>query len=103
MNLDFDKGRYAILYEMYSRFRKAYYGCDCDETFLTTINFLIRGPFVVIDCSRLKESIKSATVDVRLEFDCKENVPDNTTAYCLIIYDRVVEYSPLTNVVRRIT
>ncbi|RLU26805.1 hypothetical protein DMN91_000602 [Ooceraea biroi] len=103
MNLDFDRSRYAILYEMYSRFRKAYYGCDCDETFLTTINFLIRGPFVVIDCSRQKESIKSATVNVRLEFDCEENVPDNTTAYCLIIHDRVVEYSPLTNVVRRIT
>ncbi|XP_026829816.1 uncharacterized protein LOC113563024 [Ooceraea biroi] len=103
MNLDFDKGRHAILYEMYSCFRKAYYGCDCDETFLTTIIFLIRGRLVVIDCSRQKESIKSATVDVRLEFDCKENVPDNTTAYCLIIHDRVVEYSPLTNVVRRIT
>ncbi|XP_026830148.1 uncharacterized protein LOC113563135 [Ooceraea biroi] len=103
MNLDFDRDRYAILYEMFSRFRKAYYGCDCDETFLTTINFLIRGPFVVIDCSRQNESVKSATVDMRLEFDCKENVPDNTTAYCLIIHDCVVEYSPLTNVVRRIT
>ncbi|XP_026827657.1 uncharacterized protein LOC113562422 [Ooceraea biroi] len=103
MNLDFDRGRSAILYEMYSRFRNAYYGCDCDETFLTTINFLIRGPFVVIDCSRQNESVKSATVDVRLEFNCKENVLDNTTAYCLIIHDRVVEYSPLTNVVRKIT
>ena len=60
------------------------------------------GPLVVIDCSRQNESIKSATVDVRIEFDCKENVPHNTTAYCLIIHDRVIEYNPLTNVVRRI-
>ncbi|KYQ47276.1 hypothetical protein ALC60_13709 [Trachymyrmex zeteki] len=37
------------------------------------------------------------------EFDCKENVPSNTTAYCLIIHDRVVPYNPLTNVVRKIT
>ncbi|RLU21144.1 hypothetical protein DMN91_005517 [Ooceraea biroi] len=103
MNLDFDRGRSAILYEMYSRFRNAYYGCDYDETVLTTINFLIRGPFVVIDCSRQNESVKSATVDVRLEFDCKEKLPDNTMAYCLIIHNRVVAYSPLTNVVRRIT
>ncbi|RLU16090.1 hypothetical protein DMN91_011848 [Ooceraea biroi] len=57
MNLDFDRGRYAILYEMYSRFRKAYYGNDCDETLLTTINFLIRGPFVVIEivCDRTSQ------------------------------------------------
>ncbi|RLU21673.1 hypothetical protein DMN91_006049 [Ooceraea biroi] len=101
-NLDFEKNKYAILYDMYSRFRRAYYGCDCAEAFLTTTNFLFRGPFVVIDCSRQNESIKSATVDVRLEFDCKENIPANTTAYCLIMHDRVVEYSPLINVVRRI-
>ncbi|XP_070159665.1 uncharacterized protein [Polyergus mexicanus] len=46
---------------------------------------------------------KNATVDVRLEFECKENVPPNTTAYCLIIHDRVIQYNPLTNVVRKIT
>jgi len=49
------------------------------------------------------ESVKSATVDVRLEFECKKNVPMNTTAYCLIIHDHVVQYNPLTNVVRKIT
>jgi len=83
MNLDFDKNRWSILYDMYARFCKNYYGH--------------------IDCSRQNESIKSATVDVRIEFDCKENVPMNTTAYCLIIHDRVVQYNPLTNVVRKIT
>jgi len=36
------------------------------------------------------ERIKSGIVDVRLDFECKENVPANTTAYCFIIYDRVV-------------
>ncbi|RLU24159.1 hypothetical protein DMN91_004369, partial [Ooceraea biroi] len=102
LNLDFERNKYAILYDMYSRFRRAYYGCDCAEAYLITTNFLLRGPFVVIDCSRQNEPIKSATVDVRLEFDCKENIPANTTAYCLIMHDRVVEYSPLTNVVRRI-
>ncbi|XP_070154777.1 uncharacterized protein [Polyergus mexicanus] len=102
MNLDFDKHKIAVLYDMYSKFRKTYYGCENDETLLNLDKFLIHGPLVVIDCSRQNESIKSATVDVRIEFDCKENIPSNTTAYCLIIHDRVVEYNPLTNVVRRI-
>jgi len=102
LNLDFGKNRYAILFDMYARFRKAYYGYDCYETLLTVVTFLTNGPFVVIDCARQNESIKSATVDVRIEFDCKENVPANTTAYCLILHDRVVEYCPLSNVVRKI-
>ncbi|XP_070528307.1 uncharacterized protein [Cardiocondyla obscurior] len=102
LNLDFNKNRYAILYDMYTRFCKAYYGCNCYEAFCSVRTFLSYGPFVVIDCSRQNESIKSATVDVLLEFECKENVPANTTAYCLILHDRVVEYCPLSNVVRNI-
>lgn len=46
--------------------------------------------------------IKSATVDVRIEFGCRGNIPANTTAYCLILHDRVVKYSPLTNSMHKI-
>ncbi|XP_072766651.1 uncharacterized protein [Anoplolepis gracilipes] len=83
LNLDFDKKRYAILFDMYARFQ-------C-------------GPLTVIDCSRQNESVKNATVDVRIEFKCKLDVPANTIAYCLILHDPIVEYNPLTNVVRKIT
>ncbi|XP_029659114.1 uncharacterized protein LOC115233044 [Formica exsecta] len=103
MNLDFDKNRWSILYDTYQRFCKNYYGYEYLEPSLTVLQFLLYGPFVIIDCSRQNESVKSATVDVRLEFKCKENVPPNTTAYCLIIHDRVIQYNPLTNVVRKIT
>ncbi|XP_070168325.1 uncharacterized protein [Polyergus mexicanus] len=103
MNLDFDKNRWSILYDTYQRFCKKYYGYEYLEPSLTVTQFLRNGPFVIIDCSRQNESVKSATVDVRLEFECKENVPPNTTAYCLIIHDRVIQYNPLTNVVRKIT
>ncbi|XP_071579967.1 uncharacterized protein [Temnothorax nylanderi] len=102
MNLDFDKHRWAILYDMYARFCKGYYGYEYLEPSLTVSTFLRNGPFVIIDCSRQNESVKNATVDVRIEFDCMENVPPNTSAYCLIIHDRVIEYNPLTNVVRKI-
>ena len=100
LNLDFGKKRYAVLFDMYAR--RAYYGIDCFETLLNVLSFVEKKPFMVIDRSRQNESIKSATVDVRIEFDCKENVPANTTAYCFIIHDRVAQYNPLTNVVRKI-
>lgn len=103
LNLDFEKNRFAVLFDMYSRFRKSYYGCDNSTTLLTISKFLHCGPLAVIDCSRQNESVKTATVDVRIEFECRENIPANSTAYCLILHDRVVEYNPLTNVVRKIT
>lgn len=103
MNLDFDRNRWSILYDTYARFCKNYYGYEYLEPSLTVSLFLRHGPFVIIDCSRQNESVKSATVDVRLEFECKENMPNNTTAYCLIMHDRVIQYNPLTNVVRKIT
>jgi len=79
MNLDFDKNRWSILYGTYARFYKNYYGYDYLEPNQTVTNFWQNGPFMMIDCSRQNESIKSATVDVRIEFDCKENVLMNTT------------------------
>jgi len=65
--------------------------------------FLRNVPFVIIDCFRQNESIKSDIVDVQLDFECKENVSANTTAYCFIIHNRAVHYNPLTNVVHKIT
>jgi hypothetical protein len=103
MNLDFDKNRWAILYDMYARFCKNYYGYDYLEPNQTVTMFRQNGPFCIIDCSRQNESVKTTTVDVRLEFETKENVPMNTTAFALIIHDRMVQYNPLTNVVRKIT
>jgi len=88
---------------MYAHFIKGYYGYKYLEPSLTITTFKRYSPFVIIDCSRQNELVKSATVDVRLEFECKENVPANITAYCLIIHDRVIQYNPLTNVVRKIT
>ncbi|XP_077282733.1 uncharacterized protein LOC143908798 [Temnothorax americanus] len=102
VNADFENDKFAVQYEMYAKFRGAYYGDGRDNALLSPREFARVAPLVVIDCSRQNESVKSATVDVRIEFECKENVPPKTTAFCLIVHDRVIEYSPLTNVVRKI-
>jgi len=95
LNLDFNKNRCVILYDLYARFCKDYYRYL--EPSITFTTFLRNGPFVIIDCSRQNESVKSGTdgLDVRLDFKCKENEPANTTVYCLI-HDRIVQYNPLT-------
>lgn len=103
LELDFSKDRYALLYDMYVKFQPSFYGRAFNsEPLLNFTEFKNKAPLVVLDCSRQNESLKSASVDVRLEFQFRDNVPANTTMYCLIIHDRITEYNPLTNVVRKI-
>lgn len=103
INSDFDSNKYAILYEMYSRFQEKYYfdrvGCS---PLLSYEQFKGTAPLIVIDCSRQSESVKKGLVDVRVEFQTKANVPDTTTAFCLILHDNVVVYNPYTNIVNKI-
>ncbi|XP_024877304.1 uncharacterized protein LOC112458101 [Temnothorax curvispinosus] len=93
VNVDFESDKFTVLYEMYAKFRGAYYGDSRDDALFSPREFARVAPLAVIDCSRQNESVKSATVDVRIEFENKENVPPKTTAFCLIVHDRVIEQS----------
>ena len=86
---------------MYSRFQQSYYN-KTNNPLLTPDKFKDIAPIVVIDCSKQNESVKSSTVDIRVEFEFEKNVPDNTTAYCLILHDTIVTYTPLTGMVKRV-
>ncbi|XP_076301558.1 uncharacterized protein LOC143219496 [Lasioglossum baleicum] len=101
LNINFDSGRYALLYNMYANFQESYYGNG--DALLNVVKFIEYAPIVVLDCSRQNETLKNGTIDVRIEFECKTDIPPSTTAYCLIIHDKIVEYNPLTNIVRKAT
>lgn len=99
LKLDFSNNHFALLYDMYSRFQESYYG-TAPRPLLTKDMFKNHAPMVVIDCSKQNESIKSAPVDIRLEFETSEDFPDNTSAYCLIIHDKAFTYNPSNSLVR---
>lgn len=99
MNFGFSMNRYAILYAMYSNFQQSYYGCK-PNPLLTPTDFGSNVPIAVIDCSHQNETIKSGPVDIRLEFKTPVQVSALTSAYCLLIDDRIIEYNPLTNEIR---
>lgn len=102
MNLGFSLNRCALLYTMYSNFQKSYYGgCNRSYPSLNIVDFMNNVPIVVIDCSHQNETIKSGPVDVRLEFKTSMQVSPVTSAYCLLLHDRIVEYNALTNEVKR--
>lgn len=100
LNVMFSKNRFGILYDMYARFQSSYYG-RTNSPLLTPKVFKSIAPIVVIDCSKQNESVKTSTVDIRIEFETEVNIPDHTTAYCLILHDTIFTYTPLTGVVRR--
>ena len=101
LNLDINRNQFAIIYDMFANFQQAYYGKN-SEPLLTKTNFINNIPLFVIDCSKQNDSLKNAPVDVRLEFESRDIFPDNTSAYCLILHDRIVEYNAVSGDVRKL-
>lgn len=100
LNLRFDDNRYAVLYDMYAKFQRSYYMREAQP--LLSCEEFKDAPIIVIDISYQNEMIKSGPIDVKIEFETSKPIPENTFAYCLILHDRLVEYTPLTGIVRKI-
>ena len=101
LNLNIAQNQYAIAYDMFANFQSVYYNKEA-EPILTRSQFIKRVPLIVIDCSKQNETLKNAPVDVRIEIESRDNFPENTSAYCLIIHDRIVQYTSGTGDVKKI-
>lgn len=100
LNIKYNSDQYALVYDMYCKFQQSYYNRGC-EPLLTLEQFKTFGSMIVVDCSRQNEIIKIGPVDIKLEFKTSDNIPENTSAYCLLIHDRIVQYNPLTSEVQK--
>lgn len=98
LNINYDNNHWSILYHMYANFQAAYYLKDAEPLF-KPVEFKNTCPIVIINTSHQNESLKSGAVDLTINFETSENIPANTIAYCLILYDKIVQYSPLTNMI----
>lgn len=101
LNQKFDINKFALFYEMYLNFQQSYYGVE-SHPLLTPQLFKDQAPFFVINVSHQNETVKSGPIDIRIDLKTIENIPPNTSAYCLIIHDKLFEYTPLTNEVRKL-
>ena len=100
LSVDFAKGQVSQLYEMYAKFQQSYYGKD-PEPILSRKYFLENNPMWMIDCSNQPRPLKLGGVDIKIEINASAEIPDNTSAFCLIIHDKIVKITPLTSDVRR--
>ena len=99
--LNFDENKFSALYEMYANFRQSYYGIS-NEPLFSPENFKEKCPITYIDCSHQKESLQAGSVVMRIEFETNENIKKDTSAYCLILHDKVFSYNPFTKIVRQL-
>lgn len=102
LNLNFNQSTYHELFHMFSKIQQSYYNNTSANNALdiSFAQFLER-PVFTFDCSRSDEAIKTGMVDVRIEIQARANIPANTSAYCLIIHDNLVWYSPFSSIVHR--
>lgn len=99
-NLDFGNSKAIELFLAYLRMQKVYYdGPQCKNPFELSYETFLSSPIFTFDCTRSDESMFGGVVDVRLEINARENIPNNTSAHCLIIHDNQVEYSPFSSIV----
>ncbi|XP_065204024.1 uncharacterized protein LOC135834114 [Planococcus citri] len=108
-NLDVTNVQRDLLYHMFANFQVSYYKKPFPETCFSASDFLgdtsaYPIPMIVIDTSKQKEQETnvSGPINIRLDFVCSSNVPANTTAYCLIIYDRWFAYSAFDGNIKQI-
>lgn len=101
LDQDFSKKNYTMFYDMYCKFMKAYHSASNVAPILSYAEYITEAPLFIIDCSRQKESLTSGAVDIRLDFETKDIIPNGTSGNCIIIRDNVYEYHPLTNTIRK--
>lgn len=101
LNLKFARNRFALLYDMYLKFQQSYYLRN-PQPLLTREKFKSDAPLIVLDVTHQNESVKTGPIDIRIEMKTLTNIPANTAAYCLIIHDKMLEYIPLTNEIKKL-
>lgn len=102
LNLNFGANCFHEAFYMLANIQQSYYSKPCDINPITmNLQSYANRPVFAFDCSRSDESIKKGMVDVRIDIEARENIPPNTAAYCLIIHDNLVRYSPFSSIVHR--
>lgn len=101
LNINFSDNKFLLIYEQYARFQQYYHGRR-SEPLLSLKDFKDIAPLFVIDCSRQQEMLKGS-IDVRVEIETDQEIPDQTAAYCLILNDCIFEYKPLSSIVKKLS
>jgi hypothetical protein len=93
MNLSFPQMRTSLAYSALRDFKEDYWGIDGRESSnqITPIEFVDRFTIFVFDLRRQSEKLKTATQKIVVHSNFDVNPPVNTTAYALLISDKMLQ------------
>jgi len=93
MNLDFAAKKISRAYKALRDFKEEYCGIDGRESScqITPIDFVDFFPIFVLDVRRQSERLKTTTQDIQIKVNFDAAVPANTTAYAVLISDRLLK------------
>ena len=83
------------LYDMFDNFKRDYHGISSlvGGTQVNVDAFKNLFPIIVFDVRKQNETLKSGVVDIQVKLEFETNVPADTTAYAVIISDRLLQLS----------
>lgn len=92
-NTNFTTNEYARLYYNVLKFKKDYYNYNSliSGNQISYQDFKNLFPILVFDVTRQSEQIKTGVVEMQIDFEFNEAVPQNTIAYAVILSDSVYE------------
>ena len=93
-NVSFPETKFSRVYGDDSEFRTKFYNMDelVSNLNITPSDYRNLYPLFLFDVSKQSEKIKYSTTDIQIKMHFNENVPANTTAYAVLISDRLINF-----------
>ena len=93
-NVNFTKNQFSRLYGDASVFRNKYFRMDSlvSNPGIHPGDYKMLYPIFVFDVSKQSERLKNSVTDIQIKAQFAQNVPESTTAYALVISDRMLKF-----------
>ena len=93
-NVSFPETKFSRVYGDASEFRTKFYNMDelVSNPNITPSDYRSLYPLFMFDVSKQSEKIKYSTTDIQIKMHFNQNVPANTTAYAVLISDRLINF-----------
>ena len=93
-NLSFSNQKFSMVYRDAALFGVKFFGMNelTTQSNITPSDYNTLYPLFTFDVSKQKEKLKSSVVDIQIKANFTKNVPANTTAFALVISDKMLSF-----------
>ena len=89
------------LFGMFQTFEPVYKN-RYSQSAVTHETFWLKTPIIIFDCSKHPKPMLDSSLDLKLEWECTQDIPESASVYALLLYRVKYKYFPLSTRVREI-